>query len=65
MSAFIHHRWSCDWQLDQVPADCTCGKERPMASRFMQPELIDARTRNAGKVEMGAGFRGLPRCARA
>ena len=31
-----------------------------MASWFMQPELIDARMRDAGKVEMGAGFRGLP-----
>jgi hypothetical protein len=50
------HHWSCDWHLDQVPADCCCGTTRPTAAWFIQPEQARDLVRDAGKVQLGAGF---------
>ena len=53
------HHWSCDWHLDQVPAECTCGTARPVAAWFMQPEQARALVRDPHKVELGRGFKQL------
>lgn len=29
------HDINCEWQLDQYPSDCTCGKTRPRAPWFV------------------------------